>query len=118
MLQNLDNATCNDLILTNDPRTFQSIGLTERGQSDFHLLTLTIMRKRFKKQRHRIINYRLLKHFFNEEFKKPLIDNLSNQVYVNNGDGFKRFCNISIDTLNNFAPIKNNFVRDNRKSLL
>ena len=69
MLQNLDNATCIDLILTNDPRTFQSAGVTERGQSHFHLLTLIIMRKTFKKQRHRIINYRLLKHFFNEEFK-------------------------------------------------
>ena len=118
MLQNLDNATCIDLILTNDPRTFQSTGVTERGQSDFHLLTLTIMRKTFKKQRHRIINYRLLKHFFNKEFRKPLIDNLSNQVYVNNDDGFKRFCKMSIDTLNSFAPIKNKFVRANRKSLL
>ena len=118
MLQNLDNATCIDLILTNDPRTFQSTGAIERGLSDFHLLTLTIMRKTFKKQRHRIINYRLLKHFFNKEFRKPLIDNLSNQVYVNNDDGFKRFCKMSIDTLNSFAPIKNKFVRANRKSLL
>ena len=86
----------------------------ETGLSDFHLLTLTIMRKTFKKQRPRIINYRPFKHFSNEEFRKPLIDNLSNQIYVNNNDGFNRFCKIIIDTLNSFALIKNKFVRANQ----
>ena len=74
-------------------------------------MTLAIMRKTFKKQRPRIINYRPFKHFSNEEFRKPLIDNLSNQIYVNNNDGFNRFCKIIIDTLNSFALIKNKFVR-------
>ena len=77
-------------------------------------MTLTIMRKAFKKQRPRIINYRSFKHFSNEEFRKSLIDNLSNQIYVNNDDGFNRFCKISIVTLNSFAPIKNTFVRANK----
>ena len=77
-------------------------------------MTLTIMRKTFKKQRPRIINYRPFKHFSNEEFRKPLIDNLSNQIYVNNNDGFNRFCKIIIDTLNSFALIKNKFVRANQ----
>ena len=72
------------------------------------------MRKTFKKQRPRIINYRLFKHFSNGEFRKFLIDNLSNQIYVNNDDGFNRFCKISIDTLNSFALIKNKFVRANQ----
>ena len=40
-----------------------------------------------------------------------LIDNLSNKIYVKNDDGCNRFCKISIDTLNSFAPIKNKFVR-------
>ena len=77
-------------------------------------MTLTIMRKTFKKQRTRIINYRSSKHFSQEEFRKSLIDNLSSQIYVNNDDGFNRFCKISIDTLNSFAPIKNKFVRANQ----
>ena len=68
----------------------------------------------FKKQRSRIINYRSFKHFSNEEFRKSLIDSLSNQIHVNNDDGFNRFCKISIDTLNSFAPIKNKFVRANQ----
>ena len=72
------------------------------------------MRKTFKKQRPRIINYRSFKHFSNEEFRKFLIDNLSNQIYVNNDDGFNRSCKLTIDTLNSFAPIKNKFVSANQ----
>ena len=74
--------------------------MIETGLSDFHLITLTIMKRTFKKQRPRIINYRSFKHFFNEEFRNSLIDRLSNQKYINNNDGFNRFCKISIDTLN------------------
>ena len=69
------------------------------------------MRKRFKKQRPRIISYRSFKHFFKEKFRISLIDNFSNEIYVKNDDGSNRFCKISIDTLNSFAPIKNKFVR-------
>ena len=109
--KNPDNPTCIDLILTNDPRTFQSTCVIETGLSDFHLMTLTIMRKKVYKTESRIINSSSLKHFSNKKFRKSLIDNLSNQIYVNNDDGFNRFCKISIDTLNSFAPIKNKFVR-------
>ena len=52
---------------------------------------MTIMRKALKKQRPIIVNYRSFKHFSNEEFRKSLIDNFSNQIYVNNDDGFNRF---------------------------
>ena len=86
--KNPDNPTCIDLILTNDPRTFQSTCVIETGLSDFHLMTLTIMRKTFKKQRPRIINYRSFKHFSNKEFRKSFINSLSNQIYVNNDNGF------------------------------
>ena len=72
------------------------------------------MRKTFRKQRPRIINYRSFKHFSSEEFRKSLIDNLSNQIYTNSNDGFNRFCKISIDTLDSFAPNKNKFVRSNQ----
>ena len=74
-------------------------------------MTLTIIGKTFKKQRPRIINYRLFKHFSNEEIRKSLTDNLSDQTYVNNYYGFNRFYKIGIDTLNSVAPIKNKFVR-------
>ena len=46
--KNPDNPACIDLILTNVPRTFQSSCVIETRLSGFNLMTLTIMRKRFK----------------------------------------------------------------------
>ena len=71
--------TCIDLILTNVPRSFQSTCVIGTGLSDFHLMTLSVMKKSFKKFQSRIINYRCYKHFSNDTFRKDLIDKLSNE---------------------------------------
>ena len=60
------NPTCIDLILNNAPQKFQSTCLVETGLSDFHLMTVTVMRKIFKKLKPRTRNYRSYKHFSNE----------------------------------------------------
>ena len=44
-----DKPTFIDLILTNVLRMFQSTCVIETGLSDFHLMTVTVMRKTFKK---------------------------------------------------------------------
>lgn len=49
------NPTCTDLILKNIPQSFQSTGVLETGQFDFHMMTLIVMRKCFKKFQRRII---------------------------------------------------------------
>ena len=56
--KNPDSPTCIDLVLANAPRSFQSIWVLETGLSDFHSMTLTVMRKTFKKLQPRIISYR------------------------------------------------------------
>ena len=61
--KNPDNPTCTDLILTNVPRSFQSTCVLGTGLSDFHLMTLTNMSKRFKKFQPRVIHHRSYKHF-------------------------------------------------------
>ena len=71
-------------MLTNFPRMFQSTCVIETGLSDFHLMTVTVLRKTFKKVRPRIINYRSFKHFSNEAFRVSFKKNLSNEVYFNN----------------------------------
>ena len=48
------NPTCIDLILTNVPRSFQSTCVIETGLSDFHIITLTVMKRGFKKFQLRI----------------------------------------------------------------
>ena len=56
--KNPSHPKCIDLILTNVPRSFQTTCVIETGLSGFHLMTLTVMRKSFKKLKPRVINYR------------------------------------------------------------
>ena len=108
------NPVCIALILTNVPRTFQSTCVVETGLSDFDLMTLTVMRKCFKKYQPKIINYRSYKNFSNEKYRETLINNLSKENFINNDDGFQRFCHISLDALNKHAPRKKKHARGNQ----
>ena len=72
------------------------------------------MRKTFKKIHPRVINYRFYRDFSNETFRVFLINNLSNEVFVNNDDGLEKFCKTTMDTLNSFAPIKKKYARGNQ----
>ena len=47
--KNINNPTCIDLILTNRPNHFQNSGTIETGISDFHKMTITVMKAKFKK---------------------------------------------------------------------
>ena len=61
--------------------------MLETGLSDFHLMRVTVMRKIFKKLKPRTIHYRSYKHFSNEAYRDSLLNELSKEVFVNNGDG-------------------------------
>ena len=100
--KNPSRTKCIDLILTNVPRSFQNTCVIEAGLSDFHLMTLTVMRKSFKNlsQSYKLWFY---KHFSNEVFRENLLGKLSQQTFVNNDYGFEKFCNITLD---NYAPRK------------
>ena len=100
-------------MLTNVPRSFQSTCIVESGLSDFHMMTLTVMRKSFKKFQPKIINYRSYKHFRNEAFRETLLKNLSQENFVNNDNGFQRFCSISLNSLEKHAPSKKKYTRGN-----
>ena len=72
------------------------------------------MRKTFKKRRPRVINYRSNRDFSNETFRVSLMNNLSNEVFVDNDDGLQKFCKMTMDTLNSFAPLKKKYARGNQ----
>ena len=67
-----NNPTYIDLILTKEPHKFQSTCVLETGLSDFHLMTVTVMRKIFKKLKPRTINYRSYKHVSNEAYRESI----------------------------------------------
>ena len=49
-------------------------------------MTVTVMRKTFKKMHPRVINYGSYRDFYNEIFRVYLINNLANEVFVNSDD--------------------------------
>ena len=57
--KNSSNPACIDLILTNVPRSCQST-CVGRNRADFHFMTLTVIRKSFKKYQPKAINYNKL----------------------------------------------------------
>ena len=88
--------------------------MLETGLAGFHLVTVTVMRKIFKKLKPRTINYRSYKHFSNEAYRESLLHELSKEVFVNNDDGLQRFCDININILNRHAPRKGKLARGNQ----
>ena len=56
--KNPENPYCIDLISTNNPKCFQSSCGVETGLSDFHRMTVTVVKTTFKKFQPRIIHYK------------------------------------------------------------
>ena len=56
--KNPENPSCIDLILTNNPNSFQNSGVIETGLSDFHKMTVTVMKTTFEKLKPNIIHCR------------------------------------------------------------
>ena len=74
--------------------------------------------KSFKNLKLRVINYRSYKHFSNEVFKESLLGKLSQQTFVNNDYGFQKFCNITLKTLDKYAPSKEKHARGNQMPVM
>ena len=66
--KNPENPTCIHLILTNSLRSFQNSSVFETGLSDFHKLTITVLKQCFPKFKPKVVNYRDYENFRNNEF--------------------------------------------------
>ena len=91
--KNPNNLTYIDLILSNTSNATR-----------FSSMALTVMKKSFRKFHPRLINYRSYKNSSTEVFREYLIEILSNKVFVTNDKGLKRFCDINLQVLNQYAP--------------
>ena len=69
------------------------------------------MRKKIKKIKYRIINYRSDNNFSNECYRKCLFNELKRETFVNNGRGFENFCDMSMKLLNRHAPVIEKYKR-------
>ena len=111
--KNLENPSCIDLILTNNPNSFQNSGVIEIGLSDFHKMTVTVMKTRFEKLKPNVMHYRDYRKFSNERFRKNLISHLSTENIRVDFNGMEKFLQICIKTLDELASQKKKYSRGN-----
>ena len=108
------NPSCIDLILTNRSRSFQNTSVIENGVSDFHKMTVTIMRSHYPKSTPNIVHYRNYSKFNNDYFRNDLkasLEKLENLDY-------QSFENIFGSTLNKYAPVKQKYIRANNSPFM
>ena len=74
--KNPSNPSCRDVILTNHPRSFQNSLVIDTGLSDFHRMTVTVMKTYFPKLCSKLINDRDFQKFSNAAFRDELLTNL------------------------------------------
>ena len=106
--------SCIDLIITNRPRSFQNSVTVETGLSDFHKMTLTVMKIFYKKRKTNIVTYRNYKYFSNEAFMFDVRNSIIQMTSENNNlecDGFQTALD---EAIQRHAPIKKRYVRANQ----
>ena len=93
---NPEKPSCIDLILTNRPKFFQSTCVIETGLSDFHRMTVSVLKMNFRKLPPKVITYRNFSNYGNANFINSLNDVLNeheNQEHLlNDPDCFYKVC--------------------------
>ena len=110
---NPEKPSCIDLILTNRPKSFQNSSVVETGLSDFHKMTLTVMKTTFEKLKPRICYFRNWNQFFYEKSRKQLLTKLLLENVNNSINGINKFQEIHFNTLDIFAPRKKKYLQGN-----
>ena len=115
--ESLEKPSCIDLLWTNGPKSFQnwSVGT---GLSDFHKMTVTVIKTTFEKLKPRVSYFRNWNEFCNEKFKIQLLTKLSLENFNNNRNGINKFLEICVNTLDIFAPRRKKYLRGNNKQKL
>ena len=112
--KNPSKPSCIDLIITNRPKSFQNSVTVETGLSDFHKMTLTVMKVFYKKQKTNIVTYRNYKHFSNEAFMFDVKNSIIQMTSERNNLEFDRFKTALDKAIQRHAPIKKRYVRANQ----
>ena len=110
--KNPSNPSCIDVMLTNHSRSFQNSLAIDNGLSDFHRMTVTVMKAYSPKLRPKLVNSRDFKKFSNVAFRDELFTNLYHSAP--NYDDFIKMVNRVLDR---YAPQKKRYIRANQKSL-
>ena len=114
--KNPEKPSCIDLMLTNSPRSFQGSCAVETGLSDFHRMTVTIMKTCFRKLKPCVVIYRNYNTFYNENYRENLVEEFSKQNFEKNPlENFLETCKSILDKL---APRKKKYIRANHSPFM
>ena len=105
------NPSCIDLILTNKSKSFQYSKTIETGLSDFHLMTLTVLKNKFKKAAPKIVRYRDFKNYNSLLFQNHVKSLFSGDNL--NVITFDEYTALLLNSLNNHATLKTKCIRGN-----
>ena len=112
--KNPNKPSCIDLLLTNFPKSFLKSKTLEIGLSDFHKLTLTVLKIHYKKKKLLVVTNRNYKNFSNESFRTDLLSVMEKYSNISFADFHSKFLYL----LGKYAPVQKRYIRANQKSFM
>ena len=107
---------CYDLILTNYKHNFQNTLVVTTGFSDFHKMTVTVLKTEFVKSDPIQINYRDYKKYNAVNFSEDLWNRLNSDISFSKD--YSKFQNVLGEVLNKHAPLKKKYLRANNSPFM
>ena len=107
--KSVNNPSSIDIMLTNKKLSFQNSLVVETGLSDFHRMTISVLKRYFKKKDPITITYRDLRSFDAIKFREEIKNKLEKFKNLDIND----FQNIFKSTWESHAPLKKKVVRGN-----
>ena len=109
MSQKHEQPTCVNLFLSNKEKCFKSAVTIDTRLSDFHKTVLVVLKKKFEREKPKVISYRDYRHFDGNSFRCALRFELS-KISTNSYSSFEK---VFLETLNDYAPLKLKTIRAN-----
>ena len=111
--KNPGNPKTIDLVLKNSVRSFQNSYAFETGLSDFHKMTVTILRSYWEKKQPKIVSSRDFGKFSNNDFKTQILRDFSTLRLSDDFPSLDLYVDICIRVLYIYAPKKKRHLRAN-----
>ena len=102
------------LFLTNRPKNLQNSTVIETGLSDFHKMSLTVMKVFYKKPRLKTVRYRIYHNFDKELFINEVKNSIEQEYCQNQSLEFGSFKKKVDKILQKHAPLKKRYVMANQ----
>ena len=100
-------------MLTNLVGSFQNSCVLETGLSDFHKMTVTVLKLYLEKKQPKIISYMDFRKFSNNDFRTQILQDFSTLHLSNESTSLDLYVDFCIRALDVYAPKKKKYLRAN-----